>query len=124
MTQYSNKNQFRGVSIATDEWVHGGYATWDNRHFIICFNPFFHTWLHYEVYPESVGQATGQQDRGGADIYDGDIVYVACEDEDAVISWNNETSRFDINFQGWCSDFDSFYGRELEIADNLYNRRV
>lgn len=68
-----------------------------------------------EVYGRTVGQYTGQIDKNGIKIFEKDIVYIEGEDETAVIIWDEETSRFIIQFMDWCADFDNYYGKELEV---------
>ena len=117
----NSKILFQGKTLSTNEWVYGGYASWDNRHFIICSDELPATWLNYEVHPNSVGQFTGQFDAAGDPLHEGDIVYVASEDEYADISWDSRMSKFSINFDGWCSDFDHFSGKDLEIRGNTFD---
>lgn len=72
-----------------------------------------------EVYGRTVGQYTGQIDKNRIKIFEKDKVYVESEEEIAIIIWDEKTSRFIIQFYDWCTDFDSYYGEELEvICDN------
>lgn len=75
---------------------------------------------HDEIDLSSVGRFTGLYDKSGKEIYEGDITYVASEDENAFILWDTETARYIIQFEGWLADFDNFYGRDLEVIGNIY----
>ena len=66
-------------------------------------------------------QYTGFNDRCGKEIYENDIVYVAGEDENAIIEWDEKTARFIIHFDGWIADFDNYYGKELEVMGDIYS---
>lgn len=66
-------------------------------------------------------QYTGINDKFKNEIYEKDIVYVPGEDENAIIEWDEKTARFVISFDGWISDFDNFYGYELEVIGNEFD---
>lgn len=67
--------KFRGKSKKTGKWIYGYY--FKNRGIdFIAPDEFANgkTWEDYEVIPETVGQFTGQLDKNGKKIYEGDII--------------------------------------------------
>lgn len=127
-----DKKRAKELNLKVGDWVYGYYFYDEGlelvngkskefgRHYIIntpCFEEFI------EIIPETLGQFIKQYDKNGEEIYEDDIVYVISEDENAFILWDNETSRYILQFKDWCADFDNYYGKELEIIGNIYNNK-
>ena len=45
------------------------------------------------------------------------------EDENGVISYATLSSKYIVDFDGWTTDFDSLFGRDVEIIGNIYDNK-
>lgn len=114
------KIKFRGKDILHKSWQYGSLAKDEpQKAYYIIDNEYGRG---IDVDENTIGQYTGLKDKNGKEIYEGDIVYVASEDENAFILWDKETARYIIQFNGWSADFDNYYGKELEVIGNIYEK--
>ena len=134
---------FRGKDKDSGRWYYGNYMALnkttycvaedyathpDNTEHFIVFDQMTDWGLSNEhkmdtVDPETVGQFTGMLDKNGKRIFEGDVVCVRArgKDEYAEVVWYEKSSRFVLEFDTWRSDFDRFYGSNLDVIGNVFN---
>ena len=124
--------KFRGKRIDTGEWVYGDLIENQGRYYI-----YYATSdttleneddtiivLAEEVGPDTVGQHTGQTDRNGKEIYEGDIIGGSNGSINGyewpfklLIKWNDERCGFNTPAWGYM-DSTHYYDVIGNIHDN------
>ena len=109
---YVRLSAYKGGKQCISHRIYNGYAEMD------CGDLYPDWW---NVDPDTVSRFTGKRDHCNQDIFEGDIVYIRCEDEYGVVAWDEDTARFTITHEGVCSDFDNYYGTDLEVVSNIFD---
>ena len=111
-------HMYHGKRSDNGEWVSGYYIKadihWNNRgthedwivKSAILNNGYINLVMRYPVIHETVSRFTGKKDMNGDDLYENDLVYVYnsnCDEEDGAgrITWDNDESCYDIEFNGF-----------------------
>ena len=111
---------FRGKRQDNDEWVEGAY--FPRARAIITFtNPDTED-EDYVVFPETVGQYIGLNDRQDKPIFEGDIVEVGGEEFPYLIEYDEQDAIWlATNCYGVLSFRDNITGYNCTIIGNLYD---
>ena len=115
---------FRGKRLDNGEWVEGYlYITHNGEHKISIYNDEVNIerWTH-EVDPSTVGQYTGQKDKNGKKVFEGDIVRKTNEGRHPEIFIANILTIFRANEEVYYSPFEHFTEScEYEIIGNIHD---
>ena len=124
--------KFRGIcNVAVNPhlfgaWIYGGIKFKKIKGVRMCFICDENSGGDYSVYPETVGQFTGLQDKNSVDVYEGDILRITSErgySEVGQIWYKKITARF-----GFLNKDDEFYGiatkdKSNEVIGNIHENK-
>lgn len=121
--------KFRGIRVDNEMWIGGNLVVTKSEHYTKYEIVLQHKKCHYgdcvvEVYPESVGQFIGIVDRGGNDIYEGDIVTTTSMGETAKwsVGWALGIMLYPLSPKKSIKPIDAL--STLRVVGNIHADRI
>lgn len=128
---------FRGKRVDNGEWAYGclQYDSLQNIYWIVeevddsyyngCENVEQSAFFEYQVISKTVGLFTGQCDKNGKKIFEGDIILHSLAKDNYIVIWKNgQGFRLDRISQLKCNDFyldDEFCFKYAEVIGNIFD---
>ena len=114
--------KFRGKDCDTKEWHYGDLITWCGAG-----QPQIKDWLtdnfgEFDVETESIGQFTGEADKNGIQIFEGDIVQL--EIIPPTYNGKNPTPYKDLRYVAWEQQKRAYVYRKIKKHPGKHSRNV
>lgn len=116
------ESKFRGFNRKNGVWLYGFYLQNRGAHFV-CPDEFAKdkSWDDYEIGPETRGEYTGQKDKNGQEIYEGDVVATVVNGYRYVqeVVWSDIANGFSFRSHGCGPIFHK--SSCMEVIGNIHD---
>lgn len=108
---------FRGKQrIGADQWIFG-----DLEHFGDHLLIYTRTGEHGFIHPDTVGQWTGQLDKNGIKIFEGDVINLDGDSWLFEVCWLDDSSQFIAYAEGGGRVFHPLFAYISEVIGNIHD---
>lgn len=89
-----------------------------------CIYPHCEISEYIEIDPETICWDTGIKDIYQNVIWENSIVRLNDEEDEMFkVTWHEDSGRYVIEGYSICTDFDSYYGRDMEVIGNIFDNQ-